>query len=886
MEPFIGDPVAENSVSSTHQRYLTHHKKIEVTRQIEEIRSEYPITRSLKWKLLLLPSLHQQHRNITECLNRVENWVTRSDEYNKEFVERQLDRSQPFFEEIGEEALSLDTQQRRAVVRNDTYNRVIAAAGTGKTLVLTARVAYLVKERGVPPDQVAAITFTNKAAEEMETRLEEEFSITDVTVDTIHGFALDVVQEGSNVYMDVADQESVENFVRRELTDHLVSPESDLHYHYLQFLSHYDESYVTEFNSDSWEEYVASRQSESYKTLAGERVASRAEKTIADFLLTHGIEYQYEALVDEISGSDDKSRYTPDFHLPDHEIYIEHWGLDEGGEVAPWFSVSSEEYIEDLEWKRNEFSKIDPVLVETYDFEYQLHPEHIRTVLEDRLSTAGVDVEPLGMTELSDYLKEQHRDSKIRTTFREFIWSAKTFDIQPNQIKSRLNPENPRQYHFALCGAILMEHYEKYLGRNDMVDFIDMIDRGTTTLSLRPELGDEYSHILVDEFQDVSQRQIEFIKRLAGPNDARLFSVGDDWQSIYGFRAANVELFTQFEQEFGPATTSDLTQSYRCPPQIVDAGNLLIAKNQNQTNKRVTGLDSNTSVDPIKWHAIPDSENREEMSGAYAAEQAKTYISEGANPDEILILCRYDDATQHLDAVKTALADRGIPYWSKNERHHPSQTPDWAEDEFEYDTGVDVQSIHKVKGKEAEHVILLNAVEGDMGFPDLDRGNELTQPVNEPNVDPIAEERRLFYVALTRAKTDLLIQTQRDEESRFVEEIQAFATEITLPTPSGNYADRGHDEFVARVILISKTAGQIEHQAGELYDGDQTLSFTSWADENPPTVEEGSWYEFENVTIQRVNNEPQLVIHGETELTELQEQPPEHDHTSTSDAPT
>lgn len=885
VEPFIGDPLEEPS-NRTYRRYFTYHKKEDISNHINKIRSKYSVSGKASWGFLLLPSIAREHRKISECLNRVEKWLARADEYNEDFVERQLERSEPFFEEIGGEALSLDTEQRRAVVRNDTYNRVIAAAGTGKTLVLTSRIAYLVEEHGVPPDQIIAITFTNKAADEMETRLETEFDITDVTVDTIHTFALDVVQEGSNVYVDVANEEVVENFVQRELTDHLVSPETDLHYHYLQFLSHYDESYVTESEFDSWKEYVASRRNESYKTLAGERVASRAEKTIADFLLTNGIEYQYETLVDNISGSDSKSRYTPDFYLPHDDIHIEHWGLNEDGEVAPWFSVSSEEYIEDLEWKRNEFSKIDTTLVETYDFEYQRHPEHLRTVLEDRLSNAGVDVEPLGMTELADYLKEQHKDSQIRTSFREFIWSAKTFDIQPNQIPSQLTSENPRQYHFGMCGMILMEKYEEYLNQNNMVDFVDMIERGRRTLASQPELSDEYSHILVDEFQDVSQRQVEFIKQLVGPDQARLFCVGDDWQSIFGFRAANVEIFTQFEQKFGPATTSYLTQSHRCPPQIVESGNLLISKNQHQANKQVTGLSSNRSEEPIKWGAIPDSKNREEMEGAYAGEQAKNYISDGASPDNILILCRYDDATQHLDAVKTALADRGIPYWSKNDQYHPSKTPNWVEGKFKYETGVDVLSVHKVKGKEADHVILLNAVEGDMGFPDIDHSNELLEPVREPQVSPIAEERRLFYVALTRAKTDILIQTQRDEKSRFLEEIQNFATETTLPTPSGNYASRRHDTFEAHVVMISKTGGQIEYQAGELYDGEQTLPFTSWTDENPPTVEEGVWYKFENITIQRVNNEPQLIIHGESKVTELQEPPNDPEQPNTNDAST
>ena len=285
----------------------------------------------------------------------------------------------------------------------------------------------------------------------------------------------------------------------------------------------------------------------------------------------------------------------------------------------------------------------------------------------------------------------------------------------------------------------------------------------------------------------------------------------------------------------------------------------------------------------IKYFTIDKEVDYEGTMAASVAEQVEQHIREGTSLDEIMVTCRYVDATSHLDSIKRALSDRRIPYQSPGKPYQPSETPDWYDGEFDEDTGVEVLSIHKVKGKEAEHVILLHAIEGDMGFPDLDRGDELLDPVTEPVVDTIEEERRFFYVALTRAKTDILIQTRSGDKSRFLDEIREFTTETDIQLSSETEPERPRDACVAQVVSISKDGGMIEQQSGTLFDGERTLAFTSWTSENPPIVEEGVWYEFENITMQRVNDEPQLVINGDSQLTELQDPPHESDEMTLGD---
>jgi DNA helicase-4 len=135
---------------------------------------------------------------------------SKSKKKEKEYIENQIKKYHDLFHNYGE--YPLNRKQQEAVVKNQKYNQVIAAAGTGKTTVLAYRIKYLIEE-GIEPERILAITYSNKAAEEMQIRLKEKFNITEVNVNTIHSFANSIVNEESDYKLSTVNPNDIINIV-------------------------------------------------------------------------------------------------------------------------------------------------------------------------------------------------------------------------------------------------------------------------------------------------------------------------------------------------------------------------------------------------------------------------------------------------------------------------------------------------------------------------------------------------------------------------------------------------------------------------------------------------------------------------------------------------
>ncbi|WP_259532874.1 UvrD-helicase domain-containing protein [Halalkaliarchaeum sp. AArc-CO] len=793
-------------------------------------------------------------------------------DYNDEFIDRQCAKYDDLFSEIDEDGNDLNRAQREAVVTNDIRNLVVAAAGTGKTLALTYRVAYLVAE-GVDPNRIAALTFTRQAAREMELRLQNQFGIEQADVRTIHSFAYEIAQQTTEHQLDVADSQDLNNLIDDVIREAEDGQREQFLEHYTQFLFHYDHTHLEETDFDSRTEYVAERREESYETLAGETVASRAERVIADFLFTHDVTYQYEAVAAWTDSADDKGEYRPDFYLPEYDLYIEHWGLDENGEVAPWFSWSTDQYHEKLLWARKQFTDSDKTLVETYEFEYEAG--RLEAALRHRLTHAGVELSRLDFAEFVDRAFEYNeKERDIKKSLASFVHNAKTFRIDASEVRVRLSPTNARQFHFGHCGALVLEAYNAYLDRAGLVDFDDMINDAIAAIRAEPEsYRAQYDHLLVDEFQDVSKHQLELIRALTGDDDRqdtpRLFCVGDDWQSIYSFQGADVDQFISFEEYFGPAAETHLTENYRNPETVLEAGNDLIASNDHQISKTVraaTEHDCKPTLHVLDGYTQNAYERR---VGEYAAELVEQRIEESANtePGEAMVLCRYDSGAPFIDRVKAEFERRNIPYDGKDDHYRPEGMPDEYDPGFDPDAGVAVYSVHQAKGREAEQVIVVNVVSGMYGLPAEHRENSLVAPVQDLETATIEEERRLFYVALTRAKSKVHVLTRKGQWSPFIDEIRPYLT-VTQSVASLDSGGDG-ESITAKVRLLWDDLHETQHQAGILEDKSGTIRFVSWDNESPPTVEEGSWYRFENIEVDEFNGDPQIQFGGESTATKL-----------------
>lgn len=849
-----------------YEQYLSRHQRETFKEALETVDQKIQRIRSEVNQQILADA---DRNRVTKIASRRQTIDKHLDGYNSKFVERKIAACDDLFSDIDDEGNDLNEAQRKAVVRNDTYNQVIAAAGTGKTIALIYRVAYLVREQNVPPNRIAALTYTRKAAEEMITRLEKQFDITDVEVRTIHSFAFEIAKDAAEEELRTAQTSDVYNLIDRVIHEETENPTGAFYKHYLQFLAHYEDDYVEVPDFEERADYVAERAEESYETLAGETVASRAEKVIADFLFTHEVDYRYEAIAEWADGADDKDVYRPDFYLPNYNLYIEHWGLDEAGEVAPWFSWTTDEYLEKLWWARSEFADSDNALVETYDFEHQRSPLYLKRVLRHRLEHHGVELDRLDFEGLVDAAFQYHeQEEDIKESFKRFIDNAKTFNIALEAIKERLDERIPRQYHFGRCGEIILRRYNDYLDRNNLVDFDDMIYDAIAAVEQHPDnYKNEYDQLLIDEFQDVSMSQLRLIRQFGGPDGARLFCVGDDWQSIYSFQGSEVEYFIEFEEHIGPAATTRLTANYRCPETVLAAGNELISNNPAQIDKTVTaasGRDETPQLYTLKGYTDNAYERR---VGKHAAELVEQCLEGESNPSDVMVLCRYDNAAPYLDEVKKNLERRDIPYDGKDDHFRPPAMPSEYDPGFDSDAGVSVFSVHQSKGREADHVILLHAVEGQFGFPAEDREDGLIAPVRDVATNSVAEERRLFYVGITRGKENLYIQTRQGSESPFVEEIDPYLERVRSVAAPGEVGET--TTITAKVDQLFEDPHPTQRQAGVLKDQTGTVRFVSWENENPPTLEVGVWYRLDGVKVNEYEGETQIILRGDADVINL-----------------
>ena len=363
VEPYLGDLTGERKTQFAYEQYLTLHEKDRILNRTDSLRSDMNKQITTLEKILLVGKTREYRINFKRWLAEIESLVNNYQQYNQDFVERQLDAEIECLDVIGGEEFSLDLDQRRAVIRNDTYNKIIASAGSGKTSVVVARIAYLINNRDIDPKRILAFSYTKKASSEIERRL-EDIGIDNVTVQTIHAFGYSVIDSPGST-LNVVDTNDIKNFVREQIQEQSNAKERTFSEHYREFLSWFKSNEPSEVEFDDKEAYLKARQESQYTTIDGKEVASKDEKIIGDYLYRNNISYKYEYHVKWADTSSNKNKYNVDFYLPDGDVYIEHWGIDESGEVADWFTQSTQEYQEKIQWARDQFSNNYESLVET-----------------------------------------------------------------------------------------------------------------------------------------------------------------------------------------------------------------------------------------------------------------------------------------------------------------------------------------------------------------------------------------------------------------------------------------------------------------------------------------------------------------------------------------
>ena len=362
------------------------------------------------------------------------------------------------------------------------------------------------------------------------------------------------------------------------------------------------------------------------------------ELVIANYLAEHGIRYEYESDYPVDTATRSHRQYQPDFYLPDHRIFVEHFALDE--QMRP--PAHWEGYAEGVTWKRNLHIEHETTLVETYSWQYRkdvlLHS--LRQTLEDQ----GVKFEPVPRQELLEKLTGQSV-SRLAQLLDTFLNHVKTSDLTSDQLRKRArsDQDSPRCLSFLRLFEAVRKRYEQVLDDEQAVDFHDLINRATAQLREEGEYPG-FRYVLVGEFQDISRGRMALLRALAR-FDVAWFLVGDDWQSIYRFAGSDVGLVRTCQAYLGYTTERTLSQTFRFGRGILDPSTAFVRRNPEQTRRP---LRSSSSGDDTGISVIFESD------ATLGIRQALDQINAHAKGERrlVLVLGRYRSSRKALRPLR------------------------------------------------------------------------------------------------------------------------------------------------------------------------------------------------------------------------------------------
>ena len=690
----------------------------------------------------------QMLRGILEFLEAPDGARSRA---NETFVANELVRSRALFDRI--EARPLTDEQRKAVVVDERSNLVVAAAGSGKTSVIVAKAGWLVRRGYRKPSDLLLLAFARDARNEMEERVRSRLGAAtaqSVTVRTFHSLGMAIIGDAEGKRPALA--RTAEN--DRALFDLLKGIVADLlaggalSETLLEWFQDQFAPYRSEHEFANWGAYWNYIRRNDIRSLKADEVKSYEECEIANFLYLNGIAYEYEAAYEHETATAEKRQYKPDFFLADHGIYIEHFGLDAAGNTASF--VDREKYIEEMEWKRQIHAERGTILVETFTHE-RADGRLIRNLTE-KLAAHGVKLTPVPRERVFAALEERGRVDPFTRLLATFLQHFKGSRLSLGEIAERARDlgDGGRATAFVAVFGPVFERYQETLSGAGEIDFHDMINRATEHVEAG-RYRSPFGYILVDEFQDISPARARLLKALLDSTPgAQLFAVGDDWQAIYRFGGSDIAVMREFGDRFGDYERVDLETTFRCSDRIAAVATDFVLRNPAQIRKTVRATRKGDG--PAVHVGLPGDE------GLSLLKESLDRIAEDAGrhdgTSEVLLLGRY----RHLRPLNLG----GLA------KQYPGLR-------FTYMT------VHRAKGLEADYAVVLGLCAGKHGFPvEIADDPLLDLVMAAPEAHPNAEERRLLYVALTRARRQVFLLAEGGPPSAFVTELIDGGYDITV----------------------------------------------------------------------------------------------------------
>jgi DNA helicase IV len=671
----------------------------------------------------------------------------------EKFEQQQLPKWKTFFDTF--EKNPLTPEQRTSIIADEDATLVLAGAGSGKTSVITAKAGYLIKSDIRRPEEILLLAFARDAAKEMSERIEERCG-EPLEARTFHSLAYDIIGtvEGSKPALAAhATDDKAFLALIKDILRTLVRTATEVSKAIIDWFSFARLDDKSEWDFKKKHDYYTYVEKMDLRTLQGEQVKSFEELMIANWLFENGIEYEYEPNYEHKVSEGGYRDYCPDFRLKHSGTYIEHFGVRRSKAAdgtyrfttAPF--VDRDEYLEGMEWKRGVHTEHETKLIET--FSYEREEGRLLEALAEKIAPFETPT-PRSRETLFDLVIEMNQADSFVQLIGTFLRHYKGGGYQLRECTDKASKMKLGKRARAFL-SIFEPLYAEYQMRLDgRIDFEDMILRATHYVE-NEHYRSPFTHILVDEFQDISRSRGRLVKALkAQHTDARVFAVGDDWQSIYRFAGSDINLMRNFGEEFGGVFDGlsgvhrivDLGRTFRSVDQIAHAAKKFVLQNPAQLNKTV--IPAGIAEVPALRVVSTFRHDADEKLNQVLRSLHEAAASDGKRTS-VLVVGRY-----------RYLAPTGLP---QLRREFPA-------------LDIAFKTIHSSKGLEADHVIMLSLYRGRTGFPSEIVDDPLLSMVSpDAELFENAEERRVMYVALTRARHTVTLMGSASKQSAFVTEL-------------------------------------------------------------------------------------------------------------------
>lgn len=725
------------------------------------------------------------------------------EQHNEKYISDTMVREKDYLDNVlksVDPVVSLDEDQRRVVLTDEDYCLVIAGAGAGKTTTVAAKVKYLVDKQGVKPSQILVVSFTNKAVNELKEKIQGALGI-ECPIATFHSTGNAVIHVNSpDEKLNIVDNSRLYFVIRDYFRGSIMQNESMVNKLIMFFASYFDAPYEGDdlnafFNNIAKANYSTMRSDlEDFKrevidartkksvTIQNEILRSHQEVEIANFLYLNNIDYDYEPIYQyDVPGA--RKPYTPDFIIfqDGKSAYLEHFGISENGENDRYSDEELDRYKKAVNDKVRLHKQHGTTLVYTFSSYNDRKP--LLTHLREELEAKGFELRPRSNKEIMEMLVAGEENRYIRKLINlvcRFISNFKVNGYQAEEFNRMYHStQNVRSRLFLdICNDCYLE-YERWLKENKAVDFEDMINESARILKEVKDMKQklDFKYIIVDEYQDISRQRFDLTKALSEVTDAKIIAVGDDWQSIYAFSGSDITLFTKFAEKMGYAKMLKIVKTYRNSQDVIDIAGSFIQRNLEQISKQL--ISPKRIEDPViiyTYDSTSKGRDGNRRSGANfalssAVETALGRLleykkAENKTAGPILLLGRFGFDGDHLE--KSGLFE----YINRGDKIKSVKYPE---------LDITFMTAHSSKGLGYDDVIIVNGKNETYGFPSKIEDDPVLAFVikGDRSID-YAEERRLFYVAMTRTKNRVFFVAPEQNPSEFLLELKRDYKNVVL----------------------------------------------------------------------------------------------------------